>query len=117
MAETSSGTTCKHGKRPYKDFTSILDFKHVSVSVGNETAEKRHLTSRRQSKKATILKESFITLSSLHDELVAVRCMSFQEAFDQGTGKVLSIACKPDKRLDATLRTRLCLKMVCLSFF
>ena len=39
-----------------------------------------------------------ISLYSLLDELVAVKCISFQEAFDQFAGKVSSIACKADKK-------------------
>jgi len=39
-----------------------------------------------------------IALYSLLDELVAVNCIPFQEAFDELAGKVPSIACKPDKK-------------------
>ena len=49
--------------------------------------------------KATSVAEKgwFSALYCLLDELSAVNCISFLEAFDQFAGKLPSIACKPDK--------------------
>ena len=87
------------GKRPYIDLNCSFGLKNVSVSLCNKTADQRHAELKeaiKQSHECTL--ERLIALSSLLDELVAINCISFQEAFDQFAGKVPSIACKPDKK-------------------
>ena len=87
------------GKRPYVDFNCSFGLKNVIVSLCNKTADERHSELKEaieQSYECSL--ERLIVLYSLLDELVAVHCISFQEAFEQFAGKVPVIACKSDKK-------------------
>ena len=87
------------GKRPYVDFNCSFGLKNVIVSLCNKTADERHAELKEAIEQSyDCNRERLIALYSLLDELVAVNCISFQEAFDQFAGKVPSIACKPDKK-------------------
>lgn len=86
-------------KRPYVDFNCSFGLKNVSVSLCNKTADERHTELKEAIEQShECSRERLIALYSLLDELVAVNCISFQEAFDQFAGKVPSIARKPDKK-------------------
>lgn len=87
------------GKRPYVNFNCSVGLKNVSVSLCNKTADERHAELKEAiEQNYECSRERLIALNSLLDELVAVNCISFQEAFDQFAGKVPSIACKPEKK-------------------
>lgn len=87
------------GKRPYLDFNCSFGLKNVIVSLCNKTADERHTELKEAIEQSyECSRERLIALYSLLDELVAVNCISFQEAFDQYAGKVPSIACKLDKK-------------------
>ena len=87
------------GKRPYVDFNCSFGLKNVSVSLCNKTADERHAELKEAIEQSyECSRERLIALYSLLDELVAVNCISLQEAFDQFAGKVPSMACKPDEK-------------------
>lgn len=87
------------GKRPYVDFNCSFGLKNVIVSLSNKMADERQTELKEAIEQSyECSRERLIALYSLLFELVAIHCISFQEAFDQFAGKVPVIACKPGKK-------------------
>ena len=86
-------------KRPYRDFSQEFGFKHILISFCNKTAVERQaeLHTKVIEESCEDKRQRLVAFSSLLHELIALSCMSFQEAFEEYIGKIPSLACKTDK--------------------
>lgn len=93
MAEST--VRCREIKRKFKEYDECFNYRHVAVSLCNNTPNQR----RNELEQAIIqscdyTKESSVALSCLLDELVVSHCMSFLDAFYEFAGKVPTLANK-----------------------